>query len=192
MKKRWYTIHIMNIIDLQNILSGINWNEPTWDLFVAAFFVLAVLLYGFSMGKSRLVVNMVAIYIAMAIAQTVPNLSAIGRNLSPENMFTAQAVVFLIAFVGLYYLLSKKSPLARVVRSTRKEKWSHVAAYSVVHVGLILATILSFIPSDQVVPLSIVTKTIFTHEIAHFLWVVAPIIIMIIFPENIRRSSYDD
>ncbi len=181
-----------NISEITEFLSGVNWSEPTWDLFVAAFFVLAVLLYGFSMGKSRLVVNMVAIYIAMAVAQTVPDLSAIGNNLSPQNMFTAQAVVFLIAFVGLYYLLAKKSPLGRVVRTSRKEKWSHVAVYSVVHVGLILSTILSFIPDEEVMPLSQITQTIFTHEIAHFLWVLAPIIIMILLPENIRRSNYDD
>ncbi len=181
-----------SIVDITNFLSGINLREPTWDLFVAAFFVLAIMLYGFSMGKSRLVVNMVAIYIAMAIAKTVPNVAALGIGLSDEHMFTAQSVVFLFAFVGLYYLLSKKSPLSRVVRSTRKEKWSHVFIYSVIHVGLILSTILSFIPDDEVVPLSQVTKFAFTHDIAQFAWVLAPVVIMMILPEKNRRSSYED
>lgn len=176
--------------DIENLLLNVNLREPTWDLFIVAFYALGVLLYGFSMGKYRLVVNMIAIYCAMAVAKTVPDLAEIGGGFEPQHTFTAQAVVFVFAFVGLYYLLSKRSPLSRVVNSYRKEKWSHVALYSLVHVGLILATILSFVPSDSVIPLSPAVKTIFTHSVAQFIWVISPIILMIILPERRRGTDF--
>ena len=35
-------------------LSNVNWLEPSWDLFIILFFVIASLMYGLSLGRDRL------------------------------------------------------------------------------------------------------------------------------------------
>lgn len=179
-----------NSKDIIEFISRVNLEEPTWDLFILLFFVLAVLLYGFSMGKSRLVVNMVAIYVAMVIAQAVERLRVVTVYMPAHKLFMTQIAVFLIAFVGLYYLLGRKSPLERVVRSARKEKLLHIVAYSIAHVGLIVTVILSFIPESIDVHFSSATQIMFLHDYAYIGWIVLPVILMIIFPEKIHRT-YD-
>ncbi len=187
----WYTILAMiSVNEITQQLGRINLQQPTWDVFIVAFYVLAVLLYGLSLGKSRLVVNMVAIYIALVIASAISAVNSTGLFiLDGRQMFTLQAVVFLLGFVGLYYLLAKRSPLSRVVHSARKEEWSHVFAYAMVHVGLIVSSILSFIGDTQVVVLSNVTRIIFMNSIAQFVWIILPVVLMIVLPERVRRES---
>lgn len=178
---------------ISNVLSfNINLSEPTWDLFILGFFILGVALYGFALGKSRLVVNMMAIYVAMAIARGLQTIPEVTSQLEIGQLFTLQLTVFTVAFLGCYYLFSRKSPLGRVANTSRKENIIHILVYSIGHVGLILVTVLSFIPQASNAEFSPLTQTIFMSPIAQYIWLLIPIILMIVYPENIKRRSYEE
>ncbi len=53
-------------------LAQLDWNNPSWDLFLVLFFLVGALLYGLSLGKDRIIAIMVSIYMAVAIIQVLP------------------------------------------------------------------------------------------------------------------------
>ena len=45
-----------------DFVTNINWAAPSWDLFIILFFIVAAFLYGLSLGRNRVIVILVSIY----------------------------------------------------------------------------------------------------------------------------------
>ena len=95
--------------EVTGLLSQINWAQPSWDLLIFFLFATLVIFYGFSLGKSRIIIILLSIYMALAVANTLPYLSRgilqyapINPNL--EKFFAFPVIVFLIIFVVLLFL----------------------------------------------------------------------------------------
>ena len=54
-------------------IKNVDLKNPSWDLFIALFFVIGALLYGFSLGRDRIIVIMVSIFMALAVVDAMPN-----------------------------------------------------------------------------------------------------------------------
>lgn len=167
-----------------SFLSSINWAAPTWDLFIAIFFIVGAFLYGFSLGRDKVLVILVSIYMALAVINTAPYLNVLsGRNISINigPNFAFKMTLFLGVFVALFFLLSR-SALSRTFGGTSAGSWWQVILFSFLHVGLLISVILSFLPVETIGHLLPVTRQIFTSELGRFLWIVTPIAAMILLP----------
>ena len=160
--------------DVVNWLSAVNWAAPTWDLFIVLFFLVTVFLYGLSLGRDRIIVILVSIYMALADVSNAPILSKLDATVNLGQFFAFRVTTFLGIFVLLFFLLSR-SALLKTFGSLAAGSWWQVLVFSIFHVGLLVSITLSFLPPDAVAHLAPVTRQIFASDSGRFFWIVAPI-----------------
>ena len=164
-------------------VAGINWAEPTWDLFIVLFFIVAALIYGFSLGRDRIITILISIYIALAVVSYAPFINSFGTAFDPNQAFAAKVGSFLVVFIILFFFTTR-SALIRTLGSNRVGAWWQVLAFSILQVGLLISVTLSFLPADAVNTLSPVTKNIFISDVGRLCWVLLPVILMVIIPAD--------
>lgn len=155
-----------------------NWLEPSWDLFIILFFVVASLMYGLSLGRDRLLVILVSIYMALAVVKHVPFITDFDASFNINDTFALRVSVFLGIFVLLFFLLSQSALMRTLgVHSERGPLWQ-VLVFSILHVGLLISVTLSFFPSSASDILSPLTKLLFVGDVAKATWVLLPVFAM--------------
>lgn len=187
-------------IDLTNVptqtatvVANINWTQPSWDLFIILFFLVAGLLYGLSLGRDRIITIMVSIYMALAVVNTAPYIAGPGEG-EPQTLAALRVSGFLAVFILLFFLLSRSALLKTVASSDSAGPWWHVMLFSMLHVGLLVSITLSFLPHGAADHLAPITQKIFVQDIARFIWIVAPILAMVLFrggASDSKRYKYD-
>jgi hypothetical protein len=157
--------------------SRINWSAPTWDLFIVLFFLVTVFLYGLSLGRDRVIVILVSIYMALAVVSNAPIIGRLESGPSFGQWFAFKVTTFLGLFVLMFFLMSR-SALQRTFGNLASGKWWQVMLFSTFHVGLLVSITLSFLPPEAVSGLAPVTRQLFATDMARFAWIVAPIAAM--------------
>jgi len=152
---------------------------PTWDIFLLLFFLIGSLLYGLTLGRDRIVVIMVSIYMGLAVVTNAPYIRDIAAEVS-VNDFAFRIGTFLGVFVLLFFFLSKNA-LIRSLDTGGGGRLFQTMMFSVLHVGLLLSVGLSFLPDAALGVFSDQTRMAFTSDPAKFVWLVAPIAAMMIF-----------
>ena len=165
-------------------VANINWGQPTWDLFIVLFFIIAGFLYGLSLGRDRIIVIIISIYMTLAVINTPPVMTIL-HGLTMWKMST-----FLVVFILLFFLLSR-SALMKTFGAEAQGSWWQVILFSVVHVGLLVSVVLSFLPVEAVAKLSPLTRTLFVYDYARFAWIVGPIILLIFLKSKEKKVRYD-
>ena len=166
-----------------SFLQSINWATPTWDLFIVLLFIIGVFLYGFSLGKERVIVILVSIYMALAVINSAPYFDRlVGKDISVNigPNFAFKVTLFLGIFIALFFLLSR-SALSRVFGGSSAGSWWQVILFSFLHIGLLISVILSFLPTEAAKHLLPISRQIFMSDLGRFIWIVAPIVAMILF-----------
>lgn len=159
-------------------LSALNWLEPSWDLFIILFFVVASLLYGLSLGRDRLLVILVSIYMALAVVKYVPFIAEFDASININDAFALRVSVFLGLFIVLFFLLSQSALMRTLgVNSERGPLWQ-VVLFSVLHVGLLISVTLSFFPAETSGVLSSLTRLLFVGDLSKALWILLPVLAM--------------
>src|SRR3989339_593359 len=168
------------IIDTQqalNVINHVNWFQPTWDLFIVLFFVVASLIYGMSLGRDRIIVILMSIYISLAIVNYVPFVKAFNANISVNDAFAIRVSIFLGVFILLFFFLSH-SALVKTIGRGAQGSLFQVMIFSFLHVGLLISVTLSFFPIDLSTFLSPITRELFVSDIAKAAWVITPVVAM--------------
>lgn len=175
---------------VQHTLQGIDWSRPSWDLFIFLFFFVISFLYGFSLGRDRILVILVSIYIAMAVVPAFPYLDKLYLDLSVQG-FAFKVTSFYIIFIVLFFLLSR-SALVNLLGAQNTgvgDNFIEVILFSILHVGLLVSITLSFLPEVALARLATGTREVFTSEMGKFLWLVAPVVAMIVFSHHSWRRG---
>lgn len=169
----------IDLAQIQSAIAGINLAHPTWDIFILLFFVVGSLIYGFTLGRERIIVLIVSIYMALAVVAHAPYLDQIQARIAYGNLFAYQMTTFLGLFLILFLLLSR-SALLRALTGNEGGSWWHVILFSFLHVGLLISMTLSYLPAEAKNQLLPVTLQIFTSEQGRFAWIVLPIVAMLL------------
>ena len=174
--------------NVSSYLGQINWVNPSWDLFLIVFIIVVAIIYGLSLGRDRLVLIFVCLYMSLAITNVAPFF----KNLPPlttDQLFILKSGSFLAILLILFFLLSRSS-LFRTISETQKHSGLAVIVFSILHVGLLVSVILSFMPAGYGPYLGSLTRDLFLSDTAQFLWIIIPIIIMAITARHRSPSNY--
>jgi len=175
-------------------LSSFDFSKPSWDLFIVLFFVVAALLYGLSLGRDRIIVILVSIYMSLAIVNTAPFLPNIETSIIVNDVVILKISTFLGVFIALFFLLSRSGLLKTIASGDEKGSWWQVMLFSILHVGLLISVTLTFLPdnviADKFTPF---TQMMFIGDWARFLWIIAPVIAMsfLVNSSSKKRYKYD-
>lgn len=164
----------------QSYVANVNWAQPTWDHFIILFFLIAGFLYGLSLGRDRIIVILVSIYMALAVVNTAPYLGNLTTEIGISSLFVLKISAFIVIFIVLFFLLSRSALLATIANADSHGAWWQVLLFSFLHVGLLTSITLSFLSEESVDKLAPLTRNLFASEAANFLWILAPIIAMIL------------
>jgi hypothetical protein len=171
--------------------TSLNWATPTWDIFILLFFVIGALLYGLSLGRDRVIVILVGIYMALAVVTNAPTMSNLNFDVSLGENSMIRISIFLGIFVVLFFLLSRSGLLKTIGRSGAPGAWWQTIVFSILQVGLIISVTLNFLPKEMTQGLTEVTKQIFMSDRGRTAWLVLPILIMAIAPQK-KDPAHDD
>ncbi|MBI4117708.1 MAG: hypothetical protein HY453_01355 [Parcubacteria group bacterium] len=178
---------LQNIID---VVSGFDWTTPSWDLFIILFFVVSSFIYGLSLGRDRILIILVGIYMALAVVNYAPfinDFEGIGVRFQDSYI---KITSFVGIFMLLFFFLSRSALANTLGGSDYTGAWWQVLAFSVLHVGLLLSVTLSFLPPHMTNALSPMIQKGFIGDNARFVWIVAPIFVMAISRGRKRDSDY--
>lgn len=167
--------------DFLNWFGSVDWSNPTWDLFIVLFFLVTVFLYGMSLGRDRIVITLISIYMSLAVVSNAPFLQGLQADVAVGQFFAFRISTFLGVFLALFFLLSRSS-LLRNFGSMASGSWWQVLIFSTFHVGLLISITLSFLPQDALNHLAPQTLQVFTTETARFAWIAAPVVAMALIP----------
>ena len=163
-----------------DFLTNINWAQPNWDLFIILFFVVAAFLYGLSLGRDRVIVILVSIYMGLAIVNTAPYLNDFSAEVSFNNASIFKVTIFLGIFIALFFLLSRSALLHTIAASDSPGRWWQSILFSFFHVGLMISIVMAYLPKDIVNNVSAGMRNLFISDPAKFFWLVAPIVVMVL------------
>jgi hypothetical protein len=163
-----------------DFLFNLNWATPSWDLFIILFFIVAAFLYGLSLGRNRIIVILVSIYMALAIVNTAPYLNSFTAEISYNNASIFKASVFVGLFIILFFLLSRGALLRTIAPGDNSGSWWQSIVFSFFHVGLMLSILMSYLAADMLAYVSPGMKNLFISDPAKFFWLVAPILVMVL------------
>ncbi|MBU1348702.1 hypothetical protein KJ781_01380 [Patescibacteria group bacterium] len=165
-------------------LTSLNWNNPGWDGFILLFFVVGALLYGLSLGRDRVIVILVGIYMSLAVVTNAPALTNLQFDVNISENAVVRISVFLGVFVVLFFLLSRSALLRTLGRSGAPGSWWQTIVFSILQVGLLISVTLTLLPPEMTQGLTDVTKQIFMSDKGRTAWLILPILIMAIAPKQ--------
>jgi len=175
---------------LRETVSAVDWANPTWDLFLVLFCILGFFIYGISLGRERVVLILMSLYVAMALVANAPFISETIGGTSWGTILTPRLLTFIVTFVVVLLILSR----AGLFSASRSVPWWQSLLLSLFHVGLFVSVILSYLPEGAIEALSPVTRQAFLSPIARFVWLVSPLVALILFRgrRSYRRGRDDD
>lgn len=169
-----------------NFLQNIDWTRPTWDLFIILFFIVAAFLYGLSLGRDRIIIILISVYTSLAVVEHAPLVNNKGFQDMINNFvgqfFVFQISAFVVLFVLLFFIITRSALLKTIASSDSPGPWWQVFMYSILHVGLLVSIILSYIPKESLEGvLAPLTMQVFTTNLAQNIWIIGPLIAMFVF-----------
>ena len=167
------------ITNFNNLVAGFDFSQPTWDLFIILFFLVSALVYGLILGRDRIVLMLISVYMGLAVLRSTPFIDQlIPERYGPNNIFMFKISLFIGVFVILFFFLSRSSVLRTLAKNDAPGGWIQVIIFSMLQVGLLISITLSFISPEYHNQLSNFTREWFLGPQAEFFWIIAPIIAM--------------
>ena len=163
---------------------------PSWDLFIGLFFVVGIG-YGLVLQRDRSVTTLLSAYVALIVAQTwaVPISDFLNGNKAILNVYIAGRVspfgITAGLFVVFIILLAQKSGM-RSGRSSNMGSFE-ILLFSFFSTAIIIATILSFMPADQLANILAQSKLATMLTRFHTPLIIVPPMAVIFF--GIRRGE---
>jgi len=176
-----------------NFVANIDWSKPSWDLFIILFFIVAGFLYGLSLGRDRIIVILISVYMALAVVNSAPFIGNFQADIGINEFFAFRISTFVVVFIVLFFLMSRSALLSTIAGSDSRGSWWQVLLFSFLHVGLLISITLSFLPPSASTHLAPLTQKIFVQDIGRFIWIVAPIVAMMVIKGGAaeKKSSKD-
>jgi len=166
-----------------SFLTNINWASPSWDLFIFLFFIVGSLLYGFSLGRDRIIVILVSVYMALAVVGNAPIINQLNLAFNINDNIVLRISFFLSVFVVLFFLLSRSALLKTIGENSSAGAWWQVIVFSILQVGLLISITMSFLPVDMLRSFSQFTRDFFISDIGKSCWLILPIVVMALGPK---------
>ncbi len=166
-------------MDIQNIISAIDWTRPSWDLFIVVIITACGFLYSFGLGRDRVFIFLVSSYISLALFSKKSLIFEI-LGVQADSSFLTSAAFFAGGIFVLFFILSN-SAFTSVFNEGPKGTWLQTAIIGFLQIGVVRSVIVSFLPTEETNALSLFIKSFFVDGQAQFFWLVSPFFAMMIF-----------
>ena len=155
-----------------------------WDLFIILIFLMAVLVYGFFLGRNRMVILLISSYFSLTIINVLPwsKISSLGWLRLEQSPSASLRILVFLGMILLFYFLIPRSVLSSTLRIKKRgdASWLQLFILSIVQIGLLAVVILSFLPIEAITNFSPLVRKIFIGLEAQFIWLTLPILTIVL------------
>ena len=153
-------------------LSGVSGMGFTW-LF-GALGAISLSLYGLSLGRTRAVMSLLAIYVAFTLDRLFPYLSEIQKIVSIDIADYWIRVGFFLAAYILVFIIFNLSFLRKRFSSLEFSLFG-ILLISLLQLGFIISIIFSYLPNELTLKWSFGIYNYLATQQALFFWAIAPL-----------------
>lgn len=180
-------LSIIEGLDFSKIVKGLDLDPTT--LF-AGLILVFLILYGLSLGRTKALISLLGIYIALAFDATFPYLEQLhGLVGLTEEIYTTRIVVFMLVYLLAFAVLNNS--FARTRFTLKESSIISVAVISLAQIGLLIAVITNIIPDDIIEKMPEYLSAYFATKQALFYWIVLPILLLMFLRRGKRKNSVD-
>ena len=160
------------------------------ELLFGILIIIALFLYGLSLGRTKAIISLLGIYIAYVLQAIFPYFSELHKavRFSPE-MYMTRTVMFFIFYIIVFVILNRSLVRHRTTMKEFSIFW--VSLISFFQLGILISIILNFIPIDKLTMFPSSLVGYFAEQRALFFWLTAPILILILMRRE-RRTKSDE
>jgi len=161
---------------------------PT-TLFVGLVLVFLII-YGLSLGRTKALISLLGIYVALAFDAAFPYLEEL-HNILPVRieLYTLRVVVFLLVYLLVFGILNNSFARGRL--TLKESSIISVGVISLSQIGLLIAVITNIIPDKIIEKMPEYLSAYFATKEALFYWIIVPIIILMFLRKGKRKNSAD-
>jgi len=144
------------------------------DLMAGAFLVFILFVLGITLGKSKLVIGIVSIYISSFLERLFPYRSELAGAFGQAEDYWIRIGLFVFFYLIVFLLLNKS--MARSRLTLKEISFFAIIPLSILQAGFIISIILTLLPSSVIDSLSPYIIQYFGTPKAQFAWAFLPLI----------------
>ena len=174
-------------VDFSKLSENLNL-DPT-SLFVGLALVFLIL-YGLSLGKTKALISLLGIYVALAFDASFPYLEQLHDALPIEvEKYATRLVVFMLMYLLTFTILNKSFASKRL--ALKDSSIISVSVISLTQIGLLIAVITNIIPDEIIEKMPEYLSAYFSTKEALFFWIIIPILMLIFMRKGKRKNAVD-
>jgi len=178
---------IIRGVDFSKLSENLNLGPTT--LFVGLALVFMIL-YGLSLGKTKALISLLGIYVALAFDATFPYLEQLHDVLPVEvEIYATRLAVFMLMYLLTFAILNKSFASKRL--TLKDSSIISVSVISLTQIGLLIAVITNIIPDEIMEKMPEYLSAYFASKEALFVWIVVPIFMLVFLRKSKRKNAVD-
>jgi hypothetical protein len=175
--------------EFEHLISTFHWGQPSWDLFILLFWLVAAVLYAIAAGRGRILSILVSVYMAKLLVLEAPFLQqVVNAKLNIVTFSLQQLATFAALFLILFFFLSKYGFRASAEGRSGSTLMFGVP-FAVLQIGLLINIVLGFMPANVQNTMHPLINFLFLQQGVSFLWLIAPIAYLIAFGKFITHRT---
>lgn len=144
----------------------------------ASLILIFLIIYGLSLGRTKALISLLSIYIALAFDATFPYLGRLHDLVGvTEKTYTTRVVIFMFVYLLVFAILNNSFAKGRL--TLKESSIISVGIISLAQIGLLIAVITNIIPDEIIENIPKYLSAYFASREALFYWIIIPIIILI-------------
>ena len=161
----------------QNLSKGHSGKPLSYEWLVVLFFIFAVLLISVSLGRSKMIISLLSVYIAAFIHNHFVYFSYIDKVLKNQPKVYIDISLFIVIYILVYVVVSKIISNARM--SGRQSSLLTVLPIAFLQICLLASILIPYIPEADSNRISVLIRPYFETETAQFWWAVIPLVVLL-------------
>ncbi len=178
-----------SISAVSDMARAFSWNQPSWDLFIIAAWGFGSVLYAFTAGRGRIINILMSVYIAKLLVYEAPFLSGmVTKNLPSSLLSLQQLAAFAVMFLILFMFLGRYA-FRTSVDGRQAGALIFGVLFSVLQIGLLINTILVFLPLTTQESFHPLIQFLFLDKPASFVWLMLPLAFLILLGRHVADPN---
>ena len=168
-----------------DLFGNLSSNFSSWEVMVAGFFIFAIFFYGLSIGKGRLLLFLVSIYIAKLLVDSFVYIDLLG-DIFKGRLFSAYLGLFIVSYILVFIILDRS--VLKIRLSTKEFPVGKLLILSIMIVILLANVVFTYLPSDVALGVGEGMASFIIGDTAFFWWFLASLFSILLLKRKKKRD----
>ncbi len=154
---------------------------------IILFFVFAIFLVGLSLGRTKMLISLLSLYIASFLEAHFVYFDKVSGIIKGQPAYMFHVYIFLLLYVLIFFIFNHSILNQRF--TFKDSSLFSVAIFTILEIGLLVSLIVSYLPSMASATLPKLVSIYFGTKTAQFWWAVFPLVIIFFFKRKKESGS---